>query len=45
MTLFTAWTAANPLSPTLDPTSPEDSKAFRHHITEAVRLLTLTKAE
>lgn len=39
MTLATAYTAANPFA-SLDPEATLDTVALRHHITEAVRLLT-----
>ena len=39
MTLATAWTAANPFGPN----NTTDSEAVRHHLTEAIRLLTLQK--
>jgi AcrR family transcriptional regulator len=41
MTLATAWTAANPFGPLMDPEATKDAEALRHHITEAVRLLAL----
>ena len=43
MTLATAYTAANPFA-SLDPEATKDTVALRHHITEAVRLIT-TSAE
>lgn len=39
MTLATAYTAANPFA-SLDPDATKDPKALRHHITEAIRLMT-----
>jgi len=39
MTLATAYTAANPFA-SLDPDATLDTVALRHHITEAVRLIT-----
>ncbi|GAA1578334.1 TetR family transcriptional regulator [Kribbella sancticallisti] len=40
MTLATAWSAANPFGPSLDPEATKNSTELRHHLTEAVRLLT-----
>jgi AcrR family transcriptional regulator len=39
MTLATAYTAANPFA-ALDPEATKDTQALRHHITEAIRLMT-----
>ena len=40
MTLATAYTGANPFGASLDPEATKNTKALRHHITEAVRLMT-----
>ncbi|TDU83397.1 TetR family transcriptional regulator [Kribbella voronezhensis] len=40
MTLATAYTAANPFGTPLDPEATSDTQTLRHHITEAVRLIT-----
>ena len=39
MALATAWTAANPFGPSLDPEARGDPAALRRHIAAAVRLL------
>jgi AcrR family transcriptional regulator len=39
MTLATAWTAANPFGPSLDPSAPKQPAALRRNVAEAVRLL------
>ena len=39
MTLATAWTAANPFGPSLDPSAHKQPAALRRNIAEAVRLL------
>jgi AcrR family transcriptional regulator len=39
MTLATAWTAANPFGPSLDPDAAKDPGALRENIAEVVRLI------
>jgi AcrR family transcriptional regulator len=39
MTLATAWTAANPFGPSLDPDAAKDPEALRENIAEVVRLI------
>lgn len=41
MALATAWTAANPFGPSIDPDASKRAPALRRSIAEAVRLLTL----
>lgn len=45
MSLATAWTAANPFGPTLDPDATKRPAALRRSIAEAVRLLSEAKRE
>jgi AcrR family transcriptional regulator len=40
MTLATAYTATNPFGPSLDPETTKNTDELRHHLVEAVRLLT-----
>jgi AcrR family transcriptional regulator len=40
MTLATAYSAANPFGPSLDPETTKNTAELRHHLVEAVRLLT-----
>jgi AcrR family transcriptional regulator len=45
MALATAWTAANPYGPYIDPDGPKKPAALRRSIAEAVRLLTESKMD
>jgi AcrR family transcriptional regulator len=45
MVLATAWTAANPFRPSLDPDKPQRPAALRRSIAEAVRLLCTRPAD
>ncbi|GAA1645440.1 TetR family transcriptional regulator [Kribbella alba] len=40
MTLATAWTAANPYGPSLDPEAVKDPAALRENIVETIKLIT-----
>jgi AcrR family transcriptional regulator len=40
MTLATAWTAANPYGPSLDPAAPRDPDTLRKNIVEVIRQIT-----
>jgi hypothetical protein len=40
MTLATAWTAANPYGPSLDPEAVKDPDALRDNIVETIKLIT-----